>query len=155
MHVAIKQLTADDWPLWRSVRLQALADSPTAFGSNLTEWANAPAERWQARLNNDAFNIIAFDADQPVGQVSATATPDPAIELTSMWVASTARGKGVGDTLINAVTTWAQHQQAPLITLSVKHTNHHARRLYERHGFTTTGPGDDHDELRMTRPLHT
>ena len=70
-----------------------------------------------------------------------------------MWVSPTARGLGVADTLIDTITTWANDRHADQIVLSVKHTNHHARRLYERHHFIDDGTGDDPDELRMTRPL--
>lgn len=154
MNVTIREINHDDWPIWRSVRLQALAESPAAFGSTLAEWIDATDDRWRDRIRDVTLNLVALHDNHPIAQVSANLDePASTVELTSMWVSPAARGTGVADTLINTITTWANDRHARHIVLSVKHTNHHARRLYERHHFVVDGAGDDPDELRMTRPL--
>src|SRR5262249_52010708 len=113
MSVTIERLGAGDWGLWRSVRLQALADSPEAFGSTLAEWADASEDRWRARMQDVPLNLIARLDHDAVGQVSALLDAGTATaELISMWVGPTARGQGVGDALIDAVTAWSAREAA-------------------------------------------
>ena len=74
------------------------------------------------------------------------------VEIISMWVAPAARGRGVGDAIIEHLTRWwaDHHRLAPLV-LSVRIGNEPAIRLYERHGFVDTGVSPDGpDERRMT-----
>lgn len=156
MNVTTKTLNPDDWPEWRSVRLEALAESPAAFRSGLADWIDATADRWAARLRDVPLNVIALRDGTPVGQVSAMRS-DPAatIELISMWVSPTARGAGVGDALIKVVTSWAASEEASTVELCVKESNNPARRLYERNGFSIAGAGAgaSNDEIRMIRAL--
>jgi len=81
------------------------------------------------------------------------------VELVSMFVRPQARGRGVGEALIDAVVGWARDNNAASVHLWVTETNKHARRLYDRCGFTTTGErqplpsNPDLAEIGMTRPL--
>ena len=50
-----------------------------------------------------------------------------------------ARGRGVGEAIIEAVAGWAIRQGAATVHLWVTETNKPARMLYERCGFTVTG----------------
>jgi ribosomal protein S18 acetylase RimI-like enzyme len=78
---------------------------------------------------------------------------DGVVELISMWVAPFARGRGVGDTAVAAITSWANPRD---VVLSVKTDNHPAIALYQRHGFTDAGPSPDGpDETLMFRPHNT
>lgn len=157
----LQQLTADDWPLWWTMRLQALREAPYAYGSRLADWQGKGdlEERWRARLSSVPFNLIAVLNGGPVGMASAT-EPDPngTVELISLWVAPSDRGCGVGDALVNAVIQWAEKQQALRLCLDVTKSNEHAIALYFRHGFVDAGeltpanPGDA-PERRFLRNL--
>jgi len=77
MTIELRTTSADDWRVWRSVRLAALTYAPGAFGSRLQEWVRAPEVRWRERLSiPGAIDLLAFDADgnAPVGM--ATGSPD-------------------------------------------------------------------------------
>ena len=154
MSVTTKTLSIDEWPEWRSLRLEALADAPAAFGSGLSDWIDATDDRWRSRVRDVPLNVVAILDSEPVGQVSAMhdALAAP-VELISMWVASKARGAGVGDALIDAVISWAKDQGASGVELSVKASNLTARRLYERNQFRVDGIGEGDDEIRMARTL--
>ncbi|WP_041939379.1 MULTISPECIES: GNAT family N-acetyltransferase [Frankia] len=156
----LRVLVADDWPVWRALRLAALADAPHAFGSSLADW-QGPGDtqrRWRARLETVAVNIVADLDDRPAGMVSGDRTGVDTVELTSLWVAPAARGRGVGELLVAAVVEWAERAGADKAVLRVYPSNLHAILLYQRSGFTRTSvaeavPGDDRPEWVMQRPL--
>jgi ribosomal protein S18 acetylase RimI-like enzyme len=148
----VQILRADDWRLWRHLRLQALADSPGMYGSTLAEWTGAgdSEERWRQRFSAVPLNVVVHDEGAPVGIVGAYEQPGGAVELISMWVDPTARGRGVGDAAVQAVLDWAGGRD---VVLSVKTHNRPAIALYERNGFVDAGPSpDDADERLMRRP---
>lgn len=139
--VELRVLTPDDWPLWRELRLAALADAPDAFGSMLAEWCDADEDRWRARLSiPGACDLVAVLDDQAVGMVSGVRGDLPdSVGLISMWVGPTARGRGVGDRLVEAVARWGADQGAATLRLSVVPGNDPATALYVRHGFRDNG----------------
>jgi len=139
----IRTLTADDWAVWREVRLRALADAPKAFGSTLADWTgeNDVEVRWRSRFDNVEFNAVAVIDDVVVGAVGGIVTADrPEAELISMWVAPEVRGAGVGIRLIDSVVDWARGLSIGHLTIAVRRDNHRAVALYERAGFELTGP---------------
>lgn len=153
-------MTPDDWESWRSIRLQALTEAPYAFTSTHADWHVAPEERWRARLAlEDSQNLVAYTDGVPVGMVTGVlADRGGAAALISMYVAPPVRGSGLADALIDGVEAWARGRAATALCLDVMVDNARARRLYERHGFTVSGPvaresPNDPLELRMCKPL--
>ena len=77
-----------------------------------------------------------------------------------MWVAPFARGRSVGDSLVEAVVEWAQRQRASTVALAVFENNKVAIALYLRHRFvdrgTVSGNGSRLPrERRMVRDVET
>jgi ribosomal protein S18 acetylase RimI-like enzyme len=156
MHVVVelRRLTSGDWQLWRDVRLQALEDAPEAFSSLLSDWQrDGDVEvRWRKRLDDVPFNVLAFVAGRPVGQVSGTAVDGRrSVELISLWVAPDARGAGVGTGLIEAVAEWARSAGAECVSLGVRLENSPAIALYERTGFIDHGLSPEAPDERLMR----
>lgn len=159
----IRELTPDDWRVWRRLRLDALAESPDAFAARLADWQgeNDVEERWRGRLGiPGAFNVAAHLESQPVGMASGVpAIDDSAIEVVSMWVAPAARGHGVGAALVREVERWARLAGASTLRLRVAEGNRAAFDLYQRSGLRPTGeradvmPDGVTRELVMTKPL--
>ena len=145
--IEMRVLTPDDWPLWRGLRLAALAEAPYAFGSRLADWQGDGdrEERWRARLAiPGSYNLVAVLGGRPVGMASGVpATDDGVVELISMWVAPAARGRGVGDRLMAAVEHRARQVHARTVRLAVVPDNGSAIALYRRNGFTDTGRRGD------------
>lgn len=76
------------------------------------------------------------------------------VELISAWVAPGARGSGVADALMTAVTDYARRAGASVLRLSVRRFNARAIDLYERTGFGhADDPGDEPTEIAMHSPL--
>lgn len=149
-------LRADDWSLWRDLRLQALQEAPDAFSSTLADWQGAgdSEPRWRGRLTDVALNLVALVDDHPSGMVSATSPDEHGhVELLSMWVAPSARGRGVGDALISEVVAWASDQRATHLVLKVVVGNAPAMALYRRNGFVEHGWGDVFPDGRREQAL--
>ncbi len=157
--IVLRVLTSDDWPTWRDLRLRALADAPSAFGSALADWQGDgdTEDRWRGRLALPAsHNLVALLDGEPVGMASGVPADgaQSAAELISMWVAPQARGRGVGDALVLAVEAWARARGADTLELAVFEDNDAAAALYERHGFADTGRREDgSDGVRQERVL--
>lgn len=137
--VTVRQVTADDWPAWRAVRVAALADAPYAFNSRLADWVDGGEERWRVRLTlPGSYNVVAFADDRPVGVVRGVPDDDGTSELHSMWVSPEVRGQGVGDTLMAAVEEWAVRSGSTMLKIAVFPANDTAIALYRRHGYVDT-----------------
>ena len=140
--INLRRIGAGDWRLWRKLRLAALKEAPYAFRSRFADWQGQgdTEARWRGRLSNVPLNIVAEWRKTAAGMASATAARlDGSVELISMWVAPFARGRGVGDSLVNAIVEWAREQQAAKVALAVFEGSEHAVALYRRHGFVDAG----------------
>jgi len=147
----LRRVGADDWQLWRDIRLRALAEAPDAFGSTLAYWRIGDLEeRWRNRLTDVPLNVVAIGGDSALGQVSGTALDaEGRVELISMWVDPAARGAGLGEALVAKVVEWARMSGAAAVVLSVKEMNAPAVALYRRVGFAPTDERADEGEIRM------
>jgi ribosomal protein S18 acetylase RimI-like enzyme len=153
----LQSLTADDWRLWRELRLQALAKDPDAFGARLADWQGLGdrEDRWRGRLSiPGGHDVIAWSDERPCGMASAVpAARDSWVTLISMWVAPGARGRGVGDALVAEIVRYASDVGADGVHLDVADDNQAGRRLYERHGFRRSGEVGDLMPDGVTRQL--
>ncbi len=57
----------------------------------------------------------------------------------AVWVAPSARGRGVGDALLRSAINHARQSGYTRVVLDVSDVNESAQALYARHGFTRTG----------------
>ncbi len=142
MSVEVVVLGPPDWERSRATRLAALADAPDAFWSTLADEAEFDEARWRERLTSaTSTTFVAVLDGQDVGTaVASTHLADERVAaLFAMWVAPSARGRGVGDALVAAVKNWARDRGFEAVRLEVTDTNAAAIRLYERHGAVATG----------------
>jgi GNAT superfamily N-acetyltransferase len=137
--LVIQRLDGDDWAQLKSVRLAALAESPSAFGSTLDREQQYDEEAWRAWPCKVA-TFLAFRAGVPVG-IAGGLTGDSTDERTvvAMWVEPDHRRTGVAVALLEAVQTWARGDGATRLTLWVTRTNDAATTVYRRAGFRATG----------------
>jgi ribosomal protein S18 acetylase RimI-like enzyme len=147
------RLAADDWQVYRAVRLAMLRESPLAFGSTYDEAAGYGEQLWRQRLTENVV-ILARVGTVPAGSVmySENGRVDSAdavsCSLYGMWVDPGFRRAGVGRALIDAVISQARAAGKRRVVLNVVAGNDTAGRLYEGSGFVPTGhtfpyPHDD------------
>lgn len=122
------------------VRLAALKDSPESFGTTHAEASGWGQDEWAHQLKTLATFVAVVDG-RDVGIVRGSRVDSPAQSayLFSMWVAAEARGKGLGDALVDAVIEWARVQGLSSLFLDVREDNQNALSLYVRKGFRETG----------------
>ena len=166
MDVTIRRVRADEAMALKAVRLAALADAPTAFGSTYAGEAQRPDEFWRDRAargaTGDASVMFVADRGDDLVGLAGGYRPEPfagAIELVSMWVHPGARRLGVAVGLVDAVVDWADTAGVGAVELWVTASNRAAAALYERCEFVPTGrrqplPSDPSlDEVQMRRLL--
>lgn len=158
----IRRVRPDEGSVLKAVRLAALADAPSAFGSSHAAEVDQPDDHWEARAVLGAAGALsvtffAVVSGSVVGLVAAY-RPDAAgrsVDLVSMWVSAAHRRSGIASELVEAVLGWARETDASSVELWVTRGNEAAVRLYETRGFRLTGehqplPSDPcKDELRM------
>lgn len=162
--IDVQRVRASDAPTLKRVRLAALQDSPSAFGSTYAAEADRPDTEWEERARlgsagDDRATFFAYVGNDVVGIVGGYREDGgrDTVDLVSMWVSPSHRGRGVGRALVDAVLGWARDAGASTVSLWVTRGNDPAQRLYEAMGFEVTDevqplPSDPcKDEVRMVR----
>jgi GNAT superfamily N-acetyltransferase len=138
--ISVRRVGPEDWAVLRELRLRALRDAPSAFGSTYETERSLTDDQWRERLTRPGrVSLIAFVADQPVGIAGCFVADAGYAQVVSMWVVPGARGSGVGDALVADVLRWAREQNVLEARLWVTRGNDVAERLYVRHGFERNG----------------
>ena len=161
LHPITPPLAAD----YKAVRLTALADTPSAFGSTYARESQFTDADWQQRTANlctpRSIGYLARHQDEYCGIAVSflkEAAPQHA-ELRSMWVAPNHRRTGAGRLLVEAIESWARNRAARTLQLMVTSSNLSAIAFYQRLGFTPTGRTEPYPndpaltEYEMSKPL--
>ncbi len=154
--IAIRSVDGRDWRQWREIRLRALQDSPTAFGTTYEQELANPEELYRERLDADVPTVLALAGDRTVGMAGGFSDRPGWLLVVSMWVDPQWRGRGVGRRMLDHIVTWAE-ERSLRVHLDVTVGNAAARRLYEEAGFQPTGEsrplraGADLRAERLTR----
>ncbi|MFE5588376.1 GNAT family N-acetyltransferase [Kitasatospora sp. NPDC056531] len=149
MHYFIRRMTSTEWRELRTIRLEALRDSPTAFSSSYDDAATLPDDVWQQRAAVEATSeegatfIAADEAGNWVGIAGVAPLPDVPdhVHVHSVYVSPTYRGPaGPAADLLKASIRYAQdHTDIRWLTLGVHESNERALAFYRRFGFEDTG----------------
>jgi ribosomal protein S18 acetylase RimI-like enzyme len=141
--VLVRKVTAEEWEIYRDIRLTALRDAPSAFGSTYAGEVTFTEQDWLRRITGSCClfaHLPEVQDRRPVGLGGGYQETPGVAELVSMWVDPRARGRRVGEALIAAVADWARAEtEAKTLHLWVTESNKSAIRLYERYGFKPTG----------------
>ncbi|MCG6499536.1 N-acetyltransferase [Kitasatospora sp. A2-31] len=149
MTYRIGRTAAGDWRELRAIRLEALRDSPKAFGESFAEAAARDDAHWQAKAaagatSGDSALFVARDRSGAwvgvAGVAPIPAVPDHA-HVHGVYVSPAHRGPhGPAVALMDAAIDFARkHTGAARLTLGVHEDNPRARAFYRRLGFTDTG----------------
>lgn len=143
--VTVERLSSHLAMQLKQVRLAALKDAPSAFGSTYARESQRPDEDWvrlaSAWNSGRSVFYIAMDEGAPCGMIAGKSyenAPRCAWVL-SMWVAPAHRRSSLGTRLIADVQRWAQDLEIAELRLMVTSNNSNALAFYQQCGFVRTG----------------
>jgi len=163
--IVIESITLQNVAVFKEIRLCALQDTPSAFGSTFARESQLTDDEWRSRVTRwngeSGVGFLALENGAACGIAGSFLHPDDLTraQLISMWTAPTHRQRGVGSMLIDEVTSWARLRGATVLDLFVVSSNDPAQHFYERLGFVRTGRSlpYPHDpvliEYEMARPI--
>jgi GNAT superfamily N-acetyltransferase len=138
--LTIRLCGTNDWEDLRVIRLEALSDTPDAYGSTYEE-----SLRWSdAQWKNAASTRLYYLADRDgrvVGMVSGgfnDAYPGTRW-LYGMYVTPSERGTGTAVLLVRSIGEWAKGHGVDEVYLHVGSSVLRARAFYEKVGFRPNG----------------
>lgn len=143
--VILKPIGPDCVAGFKAVRLSALQNSPSAFGSTFAAESQLSDVEWQRRAaqwnGKESVCYLTWDGNRPCGIVAGYLDREDATiaHLASMWVEPSHRRRGVGRLLVEGIINWACEHRAEALRLGVTSNNEAASRFYERLGFRKTG----------------
>jgi ribosomal protein S18 acetylase RimI-like enzyme len=166
--VDISPMRREQWRELRALRLEMLADSPTAYVESLAAAQLVTDEVWQERAVRytaaGSLNLVAAERGSGhwVGTMSCYVDPGSGrAYVVAVYVAPSHRGRAVGvaDVLLDGVESWAVAQGMAELWLEVHESNHRAQAFYLRRGYALTGQTRPYDldpatdELEMRKAL--
>jgi len=144
--VLLRPAAPSDAEAYRELRLEALKNHPTAFGSDFKENLQHPPEYWQERLKIDDEKEVLYLAEhngQLVGMTglyrSLSSKARHAGTVWGVYVTDGWRGAHIAEGLIRECLEWARGKDMVIARLGVAADNRAAIRCYERCGFITYG----------------
>jgi ribosomal protein S18 acetylase RimI-like enzyme len=142
----IRRVRADEWREYRTLRPEALHDSPLAFGSRYEVERLRPDDFWIGRTDRASAgdSIVAYVAALDgafVGMAACLLEEDGSAHVVSVYVTPPWRGREqVAERLVLAAIAWAhQEKHVETVRLHVTETNDRAIAFYRRLGFVETG----------------
>jgi RimJ/RimL family protein N-acetyltransferase len=144
-NLAIRPLTAADAGSFREIRLQAIADSPSAVWPTHDEEAQRTMPEIEARIGQTDNQVVfgAFVDTELVGIAGLRREPLEQVRhkavLWGVFISSDWRRAGFARRLLSHVTTYARANGVLQIHLGVNAENARARALYHALGFVSYG----------------
>jgi GNAT superfamily N-acetyltransferase len=110
------------------------------FGLTFGQGSATDAELWELpdayeRRDGRFWVAIDDDAARVIGTCALFPLAPGVLELRKMYLAPASRGRGVGELLWQAASSWARAQRATSVVLDTAEQMTSAIRFYERHGF--------------------
>lgn len=165
--VTIIDLPRSRWPEFRELRLEALQDSPQAFGASHADEVSYPDQHWIGRLREAeerrSVSLFAERDGELVGMIGAFFEAGPEVAtVVAVYVRPAARGDGVGKQLVGAVLDRLREMPGTeTARLMVNVDQVPAVALYRSAGFVEVGrervrlgDGNLYDELILECNLH-
>lgn len=148
--ITVRALTEDEWETYRSLRLEALQESPEAFVADHADEAGEPEAFWRARMRRSARLVAEADGEL-VGVVSIGDATESDSEnggaLFGLWVRPEWRGRSVAANLVRQGAKIAEDDGFSQLYYWVGSDNGRAVAFASSFGFR---PTDDRRPMRVS-----
>lgn len=173
--VEIRRVRADEWPLARALRLEALRDEAAgiAFLETYDRASAEPDTFFQDRTRraadgDDVAQLVAIDGGTWVGTVTVLVQRAGSVDyhgvpversravVVAVYLRPEHRGDGLIDRLLDSAAQWSRERGFDELSLGVHQDNARAQGAYRRAGFVPSGvtfTGSIGPELEMVRSL--
>lgn len=141
--VEVRRVRRVEWRSLRSLRLEALQDSPLSYGSTHEVEVLRTDEEWRqlaaaGAAGDEEVAFAAIAGSEWIGMARGYLEL-PVVHLIAVYVTPDWRHRGIGHAVSQAVVDWARERRASAVLLSVSDWNEGARRVYESLSFVPTG----------------
>ena len=144
--IEVRQIRDHEWERLRSIRLEALVDTPSAFATTFAEAEVYSDSLWQERAiagaaGRDQITVLAVSGERTVGLTVALGRPGPdlaVVPIVSVFVSPSERRQGVAVRLLDVAEEWARNHGASRTSLWVEEQNAPARSAYASTGYIGT-----------------
>lgn len=140
---AIRRLDPSEWELLKALRLAALRDAPSAFGSTYSREEAQSSDWWQTSLKTLHWMVVEVEGN-PVSLCALHRDDNlpNASEIIAMWVDPRFRRQGLAKALVSYCEAHARSLGSTELSLAVAADNGAAKTLYEELGFLYYGRDD-------------
>lgn len=136
MIVRIEAMTRDDWPRVRAIYEEGMATGVATFETIVPSWEEWDAARLpHSRLVARASDVLGWAALSPVSRRACYA----GVAEVAVYVASAARGRGIGRALLDALIASAESNGVWTLQGATIAANAASIALQERCGFRVVG----------------
>ncbi|WP_434966035.1 GNAT family N-acetyltransferase [Janibacter indicus] len=148
--ITVRALTEDEWETYRTLRLEALRESPDAFVADHDTKAAEPEDFWRARMAR-SVRLVAEAEGAHVGVVSIGSVSEDkgetAGQLFGLWVNPQWRGRSVAANLVRQGARIAEDKGLSQLYYWVGSDNGRAVAFASSFGFR---PTDDRRPMRVS-----
>jgi GNAT superfamily N-acetyltransferase len=167
--ITVRRTAEADWEQYRALRLEMLADTPTAFGETLASAQRCDEPEWRMRSargeSSDRILVAAIEnsTGRWIGTMGGFVASGPDVVgplLVGVYVTPDFRGRshGVAPSMLREIEKWAAGV-GRMLHLHVHEDNARALAFYEREGYRLTGKTEpyvlnpEQRELEMVKEL--
>lgn len=158
-----RKLDKSDWENYRDIRLEALKEDPSAFGSRYEENRDKDSLYWMERLasssgsNGKSFFYAVLDDNNFISIGGAYQDENNEWNIIAIYTKKEFRGLGAGALLFNKILEELKNRKIKKVFLRVNTKQEPAVALYKKFGFKilktvagqVLGDGNIYDEYEM------
>ncbi|WP_164723269.1 GNAT family N-acetyltransferase [Chryseobacterium aureum] len=134
----IRQLTGEEWPLYKKMRLEALKNEPAMFRVTTPPEVDLNDNDWKERLDLPRAVFGLYYNDILIGITSIILLNKKEAYLGQSYIIKEHRGKGLSSLLYNSRIAWAKNMNLNQLLVSHRESNVASKAANQNFGFIYT-----------------